>query len=32
MFCVQLYGKCPHWGRYNLYFEAFTGLLLKNAP
>ena len=29
MFCVQLYGKWTHWGCYNLYFEAFKGLLLK---
>ena len=32
MFCVQLHGKYAHWGRYNLYFEALKGLLLKNVP
>ena len=32
MFCVQLYGKSARWGRYNIYFEAFKGLFLKNAP
>ena len=32
MFCVQFYGKWAHWGRYNIYFEALKGLLLKNAP
>ena len=32
MFCVQLYGKWTLWGIYNLYFEAFKGLVLKNAP
>ena len=32
MFCVQLYGKSARWGRYDLYFEALKGLLLKNAP
>ena len=29
MFCVQLYGKWVRWGRYNLYFEAIKGSLLK---
>ena len=29
MFCVQLYGKWTSGGRYNLYFEALKGLLLK---
>ena len=32
MFCVQLYGEWDCWGRYNLYFEALKGLLLKNTP
>ena len=29
---MQLYGKWARWGRYNLFFEAFKGLLLKIAP
>ena len=32
MFRVQLNGKWDRWGRYNLYFEALKGLLLKNEP
>ena len=29
---MQLYRQWARWGRYNLYFEALKGLLLKNAP
>ena len=31
MFYVQLYGKWGRRGRYDLYFEALKGLLLKKA-
>ena len=31
MFCVQVLRKWASWGRY-LYFEAFKGLELRNAP
>ena len=31
-FWVQLYGKWACWRHYNLYFEAFKGLLFRNAP
>ena len=30
MFCVQVYWKWACRGRYNLFFEALKGLLLKN--